>query len=72
MYIRKKGTGDLVAEVDNRIAGKMLQDITGAWQEKHFTGGTKKTVFVFNTFCAYGNTMMKIYVHEGDYMADVL
>lgn len=72
MYIRKGKSGELVAQVDNRLAGMMLGDIPGNWEEKKFTDGSKKNCFVFTAFCAYGNDMIKVYVHEGDYMSNEL
>jgi len=72
MYIRSHEGGALVAEVSNSLAGKMMEEIPGYWQEKKFTNGTKKNCFVFDQFCAYGNDLIKVYVHKGDYMSNEL
>ncbi|WVS24557.1 hypothetical protein PSPHG_CDS_0076 [Pseudomonas phage Psxphi15] len=70
-YDIRTEAGILVGRVDNVVAGMMIKQLNGEWQEKSFKVGGKQLVYVFTDGAAFGNSAMKIQVWEGFYMRKV-
>lgn len=71
-YDIRTETGILIGKVDNVVAGMMMKQLEGEWQEKTFQVDGKQLVYVFTVDTAFGNSAMKIQLWEGSYMRKCL
>lgn len=67
MYCVRTDEGILVGKLGNRIAGRIIADTKGHWAEKNFKAG-KKTVFVIDQGCNWGDSELKLVLWEGFYL----
>lgn len=67
-YYLRNEKGQCTAVVDNVMAGKMMRELEGEWQQKNFSVEGKKTVFVFTEQALYGNDLIKLNILPGFYL----
>lgn len=67
-YIVRTEGGLAVGVVDNRVAGKMMRELLGHWEEKRFVDGSKATVYIFDQRSVYSNGEMGVCIFHGHYL----
>lgn len=69
-YVRTDG-GTLTAKVDNVIAGRIMREVPGHWQQKKFVDGRTVNVYIVDQDVNYGPDGLKIYMFKGYYLIKI-
>lgn len=67
-YEIRNEEGILNAKIDNRMAGKIINEVPGHWSEKNFSGRGKVNVFVMDDDFSWSVGGLKVYLWKGFYL----
>lgn len=72
-YELRDANGNLKATFSNRIAGIIINGVSGNWAQKSFVNSGKTNVFVLTSNHEFGDldtVQIKIFLWSGDYLKE--